>query len=422
MATMQFLYYFSNYGPLTGCDPDANLTSAYALATGQCFNSTYSQDVEGNVDKDATTNEYLKMTLPENLAPSKIDTFNNAIVSSLIGQTDDRRAAQKEQLVNKEKSTNKITDYTRTNQYFPIVFVPSAIGMKAGMLLGKSSWGILQLARIANFVFYLAIMVISLIIVPRGRVALAAIGLLPHSVFIASSIMYDSVVIALCTLYVCIALNFLFTNKEMKKRDMIVVATLTLLIMLSKAPYAGLALLFIFMPKQIWKTKEKLLTCSITLVIFCIIYFCWSKYFQLIYTTPDVDYSVQLNYFQHHAIFVIFNCFVNSLTLLTIHMPAEFLQLFILIVLIVTSIIFRYRQKMDLYVALSILAAVLLLVCTFLFEFLTWNNYQGISPHYLEGFQERYLLPLLPLLLVMCQEPRMEHSGDLTKTSRASSC
>ena len=261
IATMQFLFFLTNYGPLTCCDPKAHLAGTYGLATGQILNPTQTTTDKVNVDEYLGTYHVQEMSLPKNLTANEKDVFNNKIVSLLVQETkDNMRELQKTELTDMEKSTDTVTQYTRANQNFPAYYVPTAIGMKIAMLLGKSSWGLLQMARISNFIFYLAIIILSIVIIPRGKLALAAIGLLPPSIFISSSIMPDSTLIALCSLYVAIALYFIFNNRLMQVKHMVIVALLTLFIMLIKLPYGALALIYIFMPKHIWQTKAKAIT------------------------------------------------------------------------------------------------------------------------------------------------------------------
>ena len=176
--------------------------------------------------------------------------------------------------------------------------------------------------------------------------------------------------------------------------------------MLVKVPYGTLALIYICMPKHIWKTKPKVIACSITILVFLIIYVTWASHFQLIYVFKNVDYYAQLNYFIHHILAVLFNCLVNSLEFVSVAMLFKYYYMFIYVGIIVFGIIIAFQQKTTTYATMSIVAAILVIVATYLFLFLTCNDYQGLSPRFLEGFQERYLLPLMPLLLVMCQESR----------------
>ena len=405
LALTQFLYFWSNYGPLTSCDPDLHVSGAYGLATGQSFNQNLLTSDEIEVD-GSSSNIRQYLYLPENISAQDNKTFNNGYISSLLEtQDDDMRGEQKEELIDDEKSKN-IVKYCSNNQYFPISWVAPALGMKAGMLLGKSSWGILQLARLSNFLIYCAFMISALIILPRGKLVLSTIASCPLSIFVASSIMSDAFLIALCALYVSIALYFIYNNSAIKKWHMFVIAFLTLLLMLVKTTYGSLALLFIFIPKDIWKLKPKIITCSITLVVFALLYLPWSSTFLSMRIAPGVDYNEQLSYFSHHFVPVLFNCLVNTIVFLTVDLPFQFPQLCLFICVVIGIILVNYKQKLDLLATIATVALVLAMMASYLYLFLSWSNYQGVMPHFLAGFQERYLLPLLPLLLVMCQKKK----------------
>lgn len=380
-------------------DPRAHIPAAYNLASGQCFDSFLSNEAttfENSDDKQI-------MNLPENLSGSHNDSYNNGIISDLIKTIDSTREAQKAQLVDMQKTMHTITT-SAPNYYFPICYLTTAVGMKVGMILDKSSWGILQLGRISNFVFYILIMLAATIILPRGKLVLVAIGSFPLCVFCASSLMTDAFLIALCALYVSIALYFIVNKKEMRTKHVVGVAILTILILFVKLPFGILALLYISMPKNIWKTKSKLIACIITLLLFAIIYIPWSKNYQLVAIYPNVSYDDQLSYFLHHPAFVMFNCFVNGFVFLFLTMPIDYTYMFLFTAVLFALIIFHYRPKMNICSAMSLIAVIVIIITTYLFLFLTWNNCQSITPRFLEGFQERYLIPLLPLLLVLCQE------------------
>ena len=407
-ATIQFFYFFSNYGPLTSCDPDLHIPGAYSLASGQCFDSTLlttdSTDVNGSYSGHA-----LRLYLPENLSSQCNKTYKGDLLSSLLlAQNDDMWDAQKAELIDREKSNKIVSSNTGVNQYFPISWLAPALGMKVGMLLEKSSWGILQLGRMSNYLIYLVIVVSSVVIIPGEyrKLVLSIIGCCPWTVFVASSIMSDAFLIALCALYVSIALHFIFNRKVIEIKHMLMIAFLTLLLMLVKLPYGSLALLFIFMQKDVWGSKPKILTCTVTFALFVAIYLIWSRSFQSIHIAPGVDYSWQLSYLYRHLVFVVFNCLVNCLFSLSVTLPFHYVQLFLFIVVLAFLILVKYNQELNRLVMLAILATVITMMTTYLFLFLTWNNYQGLMPHFLDGFQERYLLPLLPLLLVMCQRQR----------------
>lgn len=411
LATMQFFYFFANYGPLTFPDSGAHIAGSYSLASGQSLTPTLS--TTDRVEVSGVTGAYgtkhlQKINLPENLSKEHNSTFkNNMLITTLVNQIkDDMRDSQKSELGNMDKSKSTVSVYTQANQYYPLSYAPTAIGMKAGMLLGKSSWGILQLARISNFLFYLAIMIAAIVMLPKGKLALTAIGLFPLSVFCGSSLMVDSFLIALCALYVSIALYFIINNRSIEIKHAVGIAVLTVVIMLVKVPYGALALIYICMPKHLWKTKPKATTCSITILVFLIVYATWSSSYQLIFVFEEVDYYAQMNYFIHHPLSVLLNCLINSQNFILATILHDFPQMFIYFAIIVFGIILTFEQKMTIFASTSILSTILVVVATYLFLFLTCTNYQGISPHFIQGFQERYLLPLLPLLLVMCQKQR----------------
>lgn len=354
------------------------------------------------------------MYLPENLSGSYNDSYNNGVISDLIKQVDNTRDSQKTQLIDMQKSRNTIVT-SAPNYYFPMSYLTTATGMKLGIILDKSSWGILQLGRISNFVFYLLLMVASIIILPKGKLVLAAIGAFPLCMFCASSLMTDAFLIALCALYVSIALYFFVNQQEMKTKHVVGVAVLTVLILFVKLPFGILTLLYISMPKHIWKTKPKIIACTITLLLFAIVYIPWARNYQLVAIYPNVSYDEQLSYFLHHPFSVLLGCFVNGFVFVFVTLPIDYPYMFFFTVILISVIILLFKPKITICSVVSIIAVIVIIVTSYLFLFLTWNSYQSITPHFLQGFQERYLIPLLPLLLVLCQDqipPALTHDGN----------
>lgn len=145
MATIQFSFFLTNYGPLTMPDPRAHIPAAYNLASGQYFGSSLFNNEATRYDSD----EKQKMYLPENLSGSHNDSYNNGVISDLIKQVDNTRDTQKTQLVDMQKTRNTIIT-SAPNYYFPMSYLTTATRVKIGIMLDKSSWGILQLGRISN--------------------------------------------------------------------------------------------------------------------------------------------------------------------------------------------------------------------------------------------------------------------------------
>lgn len=70
-------------------------------------------------------------------------------------------------------------------------YLPSAFGLFAGRLLGLDNHNVFKLGRISNLVIYALILATAVAVTPMGKLTMAAIGLLPTSIFLASHYSYD---------------------------------------------------------------------------------------------------------------------------------------------------------------------------------------------------------------------------------------
>ena len=85
---------------------------------------------------------------------------------------------------------------SNTAAYFPILYVPGAVGIGIARLLRSTPYDTVFMARYANALFYTAMGVVSLILIRRGRIFLFAVLCLPHSLFLAGSCNQDCMLLA----------------------------------------------------------------------------------------------------------------------------------------------------------------------------------------------------------------------------------
>lgn len=87
-----------------------------------------------------------------------------------------------------------------TATYFPLAYMPDAVGLGVGRLLGVSPFHSILLGRLANMLAYLALGVVTLLVARRGRAVFLAILLLPMSLFLGATLDQDGLLIALTCL------------------------------------------------------------------------------------------------------------------------------------------------------------------------------------------------------------------------------
>ncbi|MDE1896453.1 MAG: DUF2142 domain-containing protein [Rhodospirillales bacterium] len=87
-----------------------------------------------------------------------------------------------------------------TATYFPLAYLPAAIGLGVGKLLGASPFVCVILARLANAAAYLAAGAATLAVAAYARALFLAVLLLPMSLFLGGTLNQDGLLIALTCL------------------------------------------------------------------------------------------------------------------------------------------------------------------------------------------------------------------------------
>lgn len=271
------------------------------------------------------------------------------------------------------------------------------------MLFAQSSWGLLLGARISNFVVYLLLAAVAVILAPRAKGLFAVIACLPPAVFCAASMSTDGLLIGVSLLYVSWALRLINRGHHLCVAEMVGIGFLTLLLLLLKPPYAPLALLYLAIPKNIWSAKAKLITAAAVLLVFLFVYWIWANNYQMVYIISSLNYSQQVASVLGNLPKALLVCFANAIYRIVITCRSLTLLIYMVVpVAVATALCCRGGSSPGVYrvglVVFIILATVTLI---YFFLMLTWNVWAG-GIQILRGFQERYLLPLMPVLAFLC--------------------
>ena len=410
LAVLQFVVYVSHFGPLTAPDPEMSVAGSYALATGQSFNSTEKgeQEIAGNI----ASSHLQKIKIPENLIFDEGVYHKGEVTNLLTSQivqapgtftipSDDKLTLQQDRLIDKQSSSILQEAYTRANQYMPISYISMAAGMKVAMLFVQSSWGLLLGARISNFVVYLLLASIAVALAPRAKGLFAVIACLPPAVFCAASMSTDALLIGVSLLYVSWAFRLINREHQLCVAEMVGIGFLTLLLLLLKPPYAPLALLYLAIPKNIWSAKAKLITGAAVLLVFLVVYLVWSNNYQMVYIIPSLNYPQQVVSVLGNLPKSLLVCFVNAIFYIGITGLTSLLYM-IVPVAIAVALCYRGSSPADGFrVGLVVIIIMATVTLIYFFLMLTWNYLTGGIQN-LSGFQERYLLPLMPVLAFLC--------------------
>ncbi len=101
----------------------------------------------------------------------------------------------------------------------PLVYVPQALGMTLGRLLRVNGFGLLYLGRLFNLICFAAVGSMAVKRLPFGKGAVTAAALLPMSLHLAASFSYDAMLIALGTYITAVCADLAWRAPRVRARD-----------------------------------------------------------------------------------------------------------------------------------------------------------------------------------------------------------
>ena len=409
-------FFLTNVGALTLPDGDMHANASYGMATGQIMNRP--EDLT-----DPFGNPVKRQYISGDSRYLHNKGMHNALVADLISDpfaTDPHIAKQRK--ADQQPSTQvTLPDQrfpARANQYFPLVYLPQGIGMWIGLHTGLSPYNVWQCGRIANFAFYLLLFGLAIVLIPKGKYFMAVLGSLYPTIFMASSLMSDAVFISICACFIAYFFALSTREKPITRGQLGILMLLTICLFLFKTVYVALALLVLALPKTLLTTKRKCIFTGVSAVVALLIYGLWSSNYQNVPAIASIANNTHFMF--RHPVRVLYTISWNLLefpkTLLIIGPTTLVPTLFVLsawLILFIsnrnaptnrsnpTAAMHRYR-----YVWVSFIAFFCAAFLAYLFIDLTWNDMTVMkATQQVQGFQGRYLTPLLPLLTSICFSP-----------------
>lgn len=128
----------------------------------------------------------------------------------------------------------------------PVSYVPQALGITLARLLGVNCVILAWLGRFFNLLFFAGMVYWSMKVLPFGKMAVCGVSVLPMSLHLAASYSYDAFLMGMCFLFGSYCLYLAFAKPVVQKRDIALLALLAAAFGPCKMVYAvllGFALL-----------------------------------------------------------------------------------------------------------------------------------------------------------------------------------
>ena len=404
------LVFINSKGPFAGPDMyDAHYKTALAVATGQSFANE--KDGTRRVlvgDEDYFRSGGGKCVDITIVATQLLEPLDSDDQDVCIASYD-------EKLSSNNVSTKAIVAYP------PMGYLPQAAGLFIGIHSGMEPIHGQTLARILNLLVYILLVALSIKLVPFGKWLLVILGLLPTSLFLASSMSPDSLNIAWSIIFIAYVIRLHQRGALMSKKQIGVVAVLGYGLFMLKVAYVPLIILILGLSGQVLRRPLRWLLVTAIALFGSITYLIWSKYLGSV--VSSVDIGLNLNAILHNIPAAISGVMVNIL--FTPYRIFETNQsIYVLLTVLVGWVIvsqvktikrvpindtFDFFEKHKMQV-LGVIAAAGSLGITYVALLVTWTDVTEYGFFDIQGFQGRYTLPLLPLLLLAYYLPQKTKS------------
>lgn len=137
-------------------------------------------------------------------------------------------------------------------------YVPSAVGIRLGLLFDLPFTAVYQLGRLANLVFCALVMAWAIHKIPVGKAVLAMIGLLPTPLFLMAMYSYDSFITVLFALGFAVFLDeYMHRERKISWWRFWIMALSFAVGSMPKAIYVPLILIIWLLPKEKFASRKQ---------------------------------------------------------------------------------------------------------------------------------------------------------------------
>lgn len=332
--------------------------------------------------------------------------------------------------MNSTERKDLISEYWNIKLYSPIQYIPQVIGVTIGRILSDNIVVIGMLGRITGYIFWVAMCMLAIKLVPNKKVFFLIVCLLPVNIFSAVCISGDTVTNAVCTLFIAILYKKIYLKEKISKNEKIVLIALGCLIALCKIVYLPFVTLVLLLKEDNFETKKdwkKFVT--LLIVASVIVGLGWfvigstnlansnplsKEQLKYILTNPFEYCAIIVRTFsQKGAQFVYQLCTGDELMChakTTIYPIISYIISFALFMSLFTS---EEEKDVDvdiirkIWVTLIILGTILLIITAI---YIQWTSLPGIGKvgeQVIKGIQGRYFIPVALLLIFIANKTKL---------------
>lgn len=353
---------------------------------------------------------------------------NDAVMNRYVQNVLNKNSGETE-LVDSEQKVVQVGIYMYT--YFV-----SGLGIAIGRLLNLNGLLCVLLGRFLNFSLFLLALGYCLKNTPKFKEIFVLLALFPITLQQAFSVSYDSIVLSLAFLITSLTMQLFYNRKLGKKEIILLVISCLLLIPCKSFAYSPLVLAPLsFFIKDIdferFKNKKGYITIGVILALLCFAYILAAiilgrmvSNVSVLYLAihPRFFYTVLRQTLYNRSNFYILSAVGGSMELCHVGIFAPIILGYICVMSILISKInpgLLGIKKINQYIF-----ALIIIICFLgtLSGMYTWSCSIGLfGGSVIEGFQGRYILPVIPLLF-LCFNKDTYEAGSISKFKLLNTC
>ena len=353
---------------------------------------------------------------------------NDAVMNRYVQNVLNKNSGETE-LVDSEQKVVQVGIYMYT--YFV-----SGLGIAIGRLLNLNGLLCVLLGRFLNFSLFLLALGYCLKNTPKFKEIFVLLALFPITLQQAFSVSYDSIVLSLAFLITSLTMQLFYNRKLGKKEIILLVISCLLLIPCKSFAYSPLVLAPLsFFIKDIdferFKNKKGYITIGVILALLCFAYILAAiilgrmvSNVSVLYLAihPRFFYTVLRQTLYNRSNFYILSAVGGSMELCHVGIFAPIILGYICVMSILISKInpgLLGIKKINQYIF-----ALIIVICFLgtLSGMYTWSCSIGLfGGSVIEGFQGRYILPVIPLLF-LCFNKDTYEAGSISKFKLLNTC
>lgn len=137
-----------------------------------------------------------------------------------------------------------------------LTYIPSAMGISLGRLLGLSGFLTYYLGRLFNLLFFAAVMALAVRWMPFGKQMLTVAALLPMSLHLAASYSYDVYHMSMVFLMFAYLMRMMYREEKIDWKQLLCYGVLVVLAVPMKIVYVAVAALVLIVPKDRFRNPK----------------------------------------------------------------------------------------------------------------------------------------------------------------------